>query len=308
MGRLAMKSVVLCAALAVLGFACAAEAGPAAKDTAKDKVALFQTRTIFHSGLRDEHTVAFTFDDGPNANTPAVLDVLKAYNIKATIARGTGYANTVTKEGWKGFAENLAIAEKALNRAWELNPKDPRTAVTMIWVQGDVDSGRDQIDLWFNRAMENDPNDSTACGAKLVFIEPKYGGSVGDMLDFGRDCVQNTNWGGTVPLVLVDAHNHICNQYIDQSERTNYWKQPDVWADIKSAYERYFQLYPNDASRIPYYAWYAYQAEDWDKLNELIPKLGPSSYYTFGGKDEFDRMVQLAKEHSSLPAATTQQQ
>ncbi len=84
MGRLAMKSVVLCAALAVLGFACAAEAGPATKDTAKDKVALFQTRTIFHSGLRDEHTVAFTFDDGPNANTPAVLDVLKAYNIKAT--------------------------------------------------------------------------------------------------------------------------------------------------------------------------------------------------------------------------------
>src|ERR1700726_1482938 len=80
MGRLAMKSVVLCAALAVFGFACAAEAGPAAKD----KVALFQTRTIFHSGLRDEHTVAFTFDDGPNANTPAVLDVLKAYNIKAT--------------------------------------------------------------------------------------------------------------------------------------------------------------------------------------------------------------------------------
>ena len=77
-----MNVKVLCAAAAaVLGFACgAASAGSAAKD----KIALFQTRTIFHSGLRDEHTVAFTFDDGPNANTPAVLDVLKQYNIKAT--------------------------------------------------------------------------------------------------------------------------------------------------------------------------------------------------------------------------------
>src|ERR1700728_2134359 len=75
-----MKSRMLCTALAVLGFACAAEAGPAAND----KVALFQTKTIFHSGLRDAHTVAFTFDDGPNANTPAVLDVLKTYNVKAT--------------------------------------------------------------------------------------------------------------------------------------------------------------------------------------------------------------------------------
>lgn len=77
-----MNTKLLCAAAAaVLGFACvAASAGPAAKD----KIALFQTRTIFHSGLRDDHTVAFTFDDGPNANTPAVLDVLKQYNIKAT--------------------------------------------------------------------------------------------------------------------------------------------------------------------------------------------------------------------------------
>lgn len=52
--------------------------------TADDQIAYFQTRNIFHSGLRDTHTVALTFDDGPNANTRAVLDVLKAHNVKAT--------------------------------------------------------------------------------------------------------------------------------------------------------------------------------------------------------------------------------
>jgi peptidoglycan/xylan/chitin deacetylase (PgdA/CDA1 family) len=50
----------------------------------KDRIALFQYRTIFHSGLKQNHVVALTFDDGPNANTGAVLDALKAYNIKAT--------------------------------------------------------------------------------------------------------------------------------------------------------------------------------------------------------------------------------
>jgi peptidoglycan/xylan/chitin deacetylase (PgdA/CDA1 family) len=76
-----MTSRRICAAIAAIGLACAsAQAGPAGNS----RVALFQSKTIFHSGLRDEHTVAFTFDDGPNANTPAVLDVLKAYNIKAT--------------------------------------------------------------------------------------------------------------------------------------------------------------------------------------------------------------------------------
>jgi peptidoglycan/xylan/chitin deacetylase (PgdA/CDA1 family) len=49
-----------------------------------DDVTYFQEKNIFHSGLRDTHTVALTFDDGPNQNTPAVLDALKAANVKAT--------------------------------------------------------------------------------------------------------------------------------------------------------------------------------------------------------------------------------
>jgi peptidoglycan/xylan/chitin deacetylase (PgdA/CDA1 family) len=34
--------------------------------------------------LRDAHTIALTFDDGPNARTSEVLDVLKSHNVKAT--------------------------------------------------------------------------------------------------------------------------------------------------------------------------------------------------------------------------------
>jgi peptidoglycan/xylan/chitin deacetylase (PgdA/CDA1 family) len=77
-----MKFGALCAAAIVaLGFASGASFAGAKSDM---RIALFQPRTIFHSGLRDDHVVALTFDDGPNANTGAVLDVLKAYNVKAT--------------------------------------------------------------------------------------------------------------------------------------------------------------------------------------------------------------------------------
>jgi peptidoglycan/xylan/chitin deacetylase (PgdA/CDA1 family) len=48
------------------------------------QLAWFQNSSIFHSGLRDAHTIALTFDDGPNANTARVLDVLKQHNVKAT--------------------------------------------------------------------------------------------------------------------------------------------------------------------------------------------------------------------------------
>jgi peptidoglycan/xylan/chitin deacetylase (PgdA/CDA1 family) len=56
-------------------------AGALASD---NQLAWFQSSSIFHSGLRDAHTIALTFDDGPNKNQLAVLDVLKAHNVKAT--------------------------------------------------------------------------------------------------------------------------------------------------------------------------------------------------------------------------------
>lgn len=48
------------------------------------KLAYFQPSNLYRSGLPQGHTVALTFDDGPNAHTPAVLDALKAMNVRAT--------------------------------------------------------------------------------------------------------------------------------------------------------------------------------------------------------------------------------
>jgi peptidoglycan/xylan/chitin deacetylase (PgdA/CDA1 family) len=71
--------------IAGMAVAVACFAGSAmAQEDDGDRVALFQPKTIFHSGLREAHVVALTFDDGPNANTIAVLDALKALNVKAT--------------------------------------------------------------------------------------------------------------------------------------------------------------------------------------------------------------------------------
>src|ERR1700759_4739681 len=70
--------------LAVIGAALAAAGVASAQAQDDDRIALFQAKSITRSGLREAHVVALTFDDGPNANTPAVLDALKALNIKAT--------------------------------------------------------------------------------------------------------------------------------------------------------------------------------------------------------------------------------
>ncbi len=68
---------------AACAFSFSANAGEQPSD-AQAQLAWFQTRSIFHAGIRNAHTIALTFDDGPNANTNPVLDVLKANNVKGT--------------------------------------------------------------------------------------------------------------------------------------------------------------------------------------------------------------------------------
>ncbi len=60
-------------------------AGPVAADGNRPvRTALFQEHTIFKSGITHAHTIALTFDDGPNAHTEEVLDALKEMHVKAT--------------------------------------------------------------------------------------------------------------------------------------------------------------------------------------------------------------------------------
>jgi peptidoglycan/xylan/chitin deacetylase (PgdA/CDA1 family) len=75
-----MKRIVSLAAAAAAFAAVTLGAGAGAAE----RLALFQRKTIFHSGLAHAHTVALTFDDGPNAHTAEVLDALKEMHVKAT--------------------------------------------------------------------------------------------------------------------------------------------------------------------------------------------------------------------------------
>ena len=79
-----MRKIVIVAG-ALLGLLVPALAGSPQRDSAaKTQLALFQQKTIFKSGLPRAHTIALTFDDGPNAHTAEVLDALKELNVKAT--------------------------------------------------------------------------------------------------------------------------------------------------------------------------------------------------------------------------------
>jgi len=211
-------------------------------------------------------------------------------------ARTGETADKVTAEGWEGFKTNLVVAREALEHAWKLNPKQPNIAIQMMTVVLGQGSGREEMEIWFKRAMDLNTNSYEACSHKMNFLDPKWYGSDEDQLAFGRECGYSTNWGGNVPLILVLAHNDI-NLRLQGAAKANYWKQPEVWRDMKSAYDRFFEMRPEETQVYSDYALHAYQAEQWDTLNAILPKLTTTNYERFGGNAEFDKMVRLAEQH-----------
>ncbi len=178
----------------------------------------------------------------------------------AWVARGDGLADTVTEEGARLMEERLGKAEKALTKAWEINPHDARIARWMLTLELGQRKGRDRMEMWFQRAMRLNTNYYEACVCKLYYLEPKWYGSREDMLEFGHQCVTNSNWGPAIPLILVDAHEKFA-EYLSPSERGNYWKDPTVWNDIKLAYNAVFSRTP-DISYRKKFLQYALRAGD----------------------------------------------
>lgn len=213
-------------------------------------------------------------------------------------ARGGGYSDKVTTEGRKGFAANLALASESLEKAWKLDPTNPEIARQMMRVELGEGKGRKRLELWFDRAMKLDTNYYAACEAKLLYLDPKWYGSPDALLEFGRECVASDTWGGNIPLILMDAHRSL-NRYASESGVTNYWHQPEVWRDIKSAFDKFFLLNPTAVGWHHNYAWYAYEAGEWEEFNKRLPLLSPVNYSFFGGQTNFEKMVKIARERGT---------
>jgi hypothetical protein len=96
----------------------------------------------------------------------------------------------------------------------------------------------------------------------------------------------------------VDAHVNLSG-YLEKPKRSEYWKQPEVWPDLKAAFEKFFRFNPDAVGYRHNYALYAWKCEAWKELNKQIPSLGEINYDYFGGKAEYQRMLREAKAHAS---------
>ncbi len=136
-----------------------------------------------------------------------------------------------------------------------------------------------------------------ACDSKRLFLTPRWGGSDAEMLAFARQCATTTNWGGHVPLVLLDAHREIAGRIQDPHEAAAYWRQKEVWKDVHQGFEKFFALNPGEIAWRHNYAKAAYDAGQWKVFEEQCQLMGPVNYRFFGGQEPFRLMKEEAGRH-----------
>ncbi len=126
--------------------------------------------------------------------------------------RGTGYAYTISDEGYILFKKKLAMAKKDLETAYYLNPKDPNSAGKMITVLTGLSSDRNTRNDWFEKAIEADSHTLLAYSAKLNYLFPKWGGSEEQAKDFALYCYNSSPKKSIVYIImisyLIETANH----------------------------------------------------------------------------------------------------
>ncbi len=186
----------------------------------------------------------------------------------AWCARGSGYANTVSDQGWDLFRHQLAAAATILEPLYDLYPKEVNICKAMMTVELGQGQGRDRMELWFHRGIQADPDDYGLYKSKEWYLLPRWYGTVDDITAFGHECVAGGNWSSKIPMILPVGIAE------SSSNEGTIYSDPKVWATLDIVYREYLSRYPDAIFFRTNYAKHAFDSGHLDVAREQFKILG----------------------------------
>ena len=182
----------------------------------------------------------------------ARVSLALAYLGYAHDARGSGYADTVSKSGWKLFEERAAEARKILEEARKLPSKCPEWYVAMQMVSVDQGWSVPEARALFEEASKFEPEYYTYARELAYYLLPKWSGNAGDTEKFVQETADRIGGDkGDILYFQVAAADYVicgCDNNPDLS-----------WDRIKRGFEASEKLYGvsmANLNRIAYLATY----------------------------------------------------
>jgi hypothetical protein len=209
-------------------------------------------------------------------------DSAGAYALKASLyvgyareLHGERYGNILEGKQLEKAEDRVAQARVDAGKAYALDATDPWAPTSMIDACGIIPTPRKEMETWFARAIEADPDNVTACTDKLHYLRDQVGPDA--MLEFGRQCAVGGRWQGAVPLTLINAHREIASTSPTLEAWTAYFQSDAVWADYALVFTGILAAHKGDGTEAYYRSIYANDAcvaDRWAIAREQFRILG----------------------------------
>jgi hypothetical protein len=194
---------------------------------------------------------------------------------KAWAARGSGWANSVSSEGWRGFQAHLAAARGDLTSAWTMQPNWPLAPERMITVSLG-ESGIREMRLWFNRTTAAQVDSPKAWADLRWGLRPRWYGDEPSMLALGVSAINTGRFDTDVPRKYMDCIEDVESE-MELPTGQHIYGRADIWPNLERMYDGYVSA-PSQASYRDgwrtTYAIVAYFARKYDVAATQLEALG----------------------------------
>ena len=156
---------------------------------------------------------------------------------EAWAARGGGYSDSVTSQGWQGFSAHLAAARSDLTKAWAMHPTWALAPERMIYVSlGDSDI--DEMRLWFDRTTTAQIDYNRAYSDFRWGLRPRWYGNEASLLAFGAAAVNTGRFDTDVPRKYFDAIKDVESE-LNEPAGQHIYGRADIWPSLSRMYQGY---------------------------------------------------------------------
>lgn len=177
----------------------------------------------------------------------------------AWVARGGGFASSVTEENWKLFYARMKNAQTVLIRNKVVGSTMPAWYEYMVKIQMMLDDSQEEQDKIFFEGVERYKNFLPLYISKRNALEPKWGGSweaIDKFINWSVNNTKDTQGLRMYALLYFGVHDNMLADL-------NFWKETLVkWPKFKQGLEDLTRLAPKSQYNLNIYASMACEAND----------------------------------------------
>jgi len=215
-----------------------------------------------------EHRINQWIGQNKNAPTPYIA-LASFYIAKAWNARGIDYAYSVSDEGWKGWFQNLSLAEKTLNDNAAIGKSCPHWYALMQTIALGQGWDEDRYEHLFKEAVAKEPTYYFYYFYKANFYQSRWYGDKNKLKKFVDESVKSTfeKEGYTLYARIYWAAER-------EFGRTMFAPGNVDWSKMKAGFEFINETYPNSIWNQNAFAHFACLAGDKSTTAKTLKKIG----------------------------------